>query len=49
MQKLNFTIEPKILEAISNSTKISNSEKVELLRIVWYMTQSEKNELVELV
>lgn len=49
MQKLNFTIEPNILEAISNSTKISNSEKVEILRIVGYMTNSEKKELVELV
>ncbi len=49
MQKLNFTIEPNILEAISNSTKISNSEKVEILRIVGYMTSSEKKELVELV
>ncbi len=49
MQKLNFTIEPKILEAISNSTKISNSEKIEILRIVGYMTASEKKELVELV
>lgn len=49
MQKLNFTIEPKILEAISNSTKISNSEKIELLRIVGYMTNSEKKELVSLV
>lgn len=49
MQKINFTIEPKILEAISNSTKISNSEKIEILRIVGYMTASEKKELVELV
>ncbi len=49
MQKLNFTIEPNILEAISNSTKISNSEKIELLRIVGYMTNSEKKELVSLV
>lgn len=49
MQKINFTIEPNILEAISNSTKISNSEKVEILRIVGYMTNSEKKELIELV
>ena len=49
MQKLNFSIEPNILEAISNSNKISNEEKVELLRLVGYLTASEKKELVQLV
>lgn len=49
MSKLNITIEPNILEAISNSTKITNNEKVELLRLVGYLTNTEKQELVELI
>lgn len=49
MQKLKFTIEPSILEAISNSTKITNNEKMEFLRLVGYLTTSEKRELVSLV
>lgn len=49
MQKINFTIEPNILEAISNSNKITNEEKIELLRLVGYLTATEKQELVKLV
>lgn len=49
MQKSKFTIEPNILEAISNSTKISNKEKIDLLRLVWYLTLTEKRELVSLI
>ena len=49
MQQSKINIEPMILDAISSSTILSTSEKINFLKYVGYLTISEKKELVELI
>lgn len=47
MQKSKIIIDAFVLNKISNSSKITNNEKVNFLKHVWYLTNSEKRELVD--
>jgi hypothetical protein len=49
MKKSKIMIDPFILNKISNSNVISNSEKIHFLKYVWYMTGSERKELAQVV
>lgn len=49
MNKSKINIDPMILSAISGSTVISTTEKIDFLRYVGYMTTSEKKELMTLI
>ncbi len=49
MKKSKLIIDPFILNKISNSNEINDSEKIHFLQYVWYMTSSEKRELAQVV
>ena len=49
MEKSKIIVEPGILDAISNSTKLNKSEKITYLRYLTYMTISEKRELIRII
>ena len=47
--KKNFIIKWSILDKIANSVVLSQKEKLNFLKLVWYMTQKEQAELVTLI
>jgi len=49
MKKSKINIDPNILDAISKSTEISTYEKIDFLKYISYMTNSEKKELISLI
>ena len=49
MSKSKIDVDPSILNSISGSTKLTENEKLSFLHYVWYMTNSEKRELLQLV
>ena len=49
MKKSKFQISALVLDAIADSQKISENEKIHLLKYVGYMTFSEQQELITLV
>lgn len=49
MNKSKINIDPMTLSAITSSTVISTTEKIDFLRYVGYMTTSEKKELIGLI
>ncbi len=49
MWKSKVILEPMVLDAISCSKKLTIAEKVSFLRYIWYMTLSEKKELVSII
>lgn len=46
MSKSKINIDAQVLDCISNSVQINDAEKVSFLKFVWYMTISEKRELI---
>ncbi len=47
--KKNVILDNGILDMISNSKKITSSEKLNFLKNIWYMTLSEQKELIWLL
>ncbi len=45
MLKSKIIIDPFILNKISNSTELSDTEKINFLKYIWYLTKSERREL----
>ena len=49
MKKSKIIIDPFILNKISNSNQLSDTEKINFLHHIGYMTNSEKNELAQVI
>jgi len=49
MQKSKIYIEPIVLDKITGSNKLTDYEKTSFLKYIWYMTLSERKELIQLV
>jgi len=49
MKKSKIIIESFILDKISESNELTNNEKINFLKYVWYMTMSERRELSQLI
>ena len=49
MKKSKIIIDSFILNKISCSNELKDSEKINFLKYVWYMTSSERNELAQVV
>jgi hypothetical protein len=49
MKKSKIIIDSFILNKISYSNELTDSEKIHFLQYVWYMTSSEKKELAQIV
>jgi len=49
MKKSKIVIDSFILNKISNSNELKDNEKIHFLQYVWYMTNSEKKELAQIV
>lgn len=49
MSKQEIKIDDKVLSKIASSELMSDSEKLSFLKYVWYMTNSEQKELVEII
>ncbi len=47
--KKSIILDNKLLDIISNSKKITSSEKMNFLKNIWYMTLSEQKELIWLL
>lgn len=47
MKKSNIVFSPFLLDKISNTNELKNVEKINFLQYVWYMTESEKKELMK--
>ena len=47
--KKSIIIDRELIEAITNSEKINDNEKLSWLKIIWYLTFSERRELITLV
>jgi hypothetical protein len=47
--KKSIIIDNDLIDAIANSFKISDKEKMTFLKYIWYMTLSERKELQTLV
>lgn len=49
MEKSNIIIDPFVLSKISCSDKLKNVEKIRFLKYVWYLTKSERKELIQII
>lgn len=49
MKKSKIIIDPFVINKISNSNGLKNKEKVQLLKYVWYLTNSEKKQLAQII
>lgn len=49
MKKSIILIDSFVLNKISCSNELKDTEKIQFLKYVWYMTGSEKRELAQLV
>ncbi len=49
MQKSKINIEPLVLDKITGSNILTDNEKISFLKYIWYMTLSERKELIQLV
>lgn len=49
MQKSKIIIDAFVINKIANSTMIDNNSKISFLKYVWYMTGSEKKELLQMI
>lgn len=49
MWKNKIIIEPTVRQRIHNSLLLSNDEKQNFLRYIWYLTKEEKSELLQLI
>lgn len=49
MKKWTIIVDSFMLNKISSSNELSNTEKIHFLQYVWYMTSSEKNELSQII
>jgi len=47
--KKSIIIDKELIDAIANSVKINAKEKLSWLKIIWYLTFSERRELMTLV
>jgi len=47
--KKSITIDKKLINAIVNSLKITEKQKMYWLKYVWYLTLSERKELLSLI
>jgi len=49
MKKSKIIIDAFVLNMISGSNELTNKEKLNFLKYIWYMTNSEKRELVQII
>lgn len=49
MRKSKIIVDNFIIDKIANSNIIDNNSKISFLKYIWYMTWSEKRELVQLI
>lgn len=49
MKKSKIIIDSFVLNKISCSNELTNKEKINILKYVWYMTSTEKRELSMLI
>ena len=49
MKKSKIIVDSFILNKITNSNIIDENSKISFLRYIWYMTWSEKKELMQLI
>jgi len=49
MQKSKIIIDEFTINKIANSTIIDNNSKISFLKYIWYMTWSEKKELLQMI
>ena len=49
MQKSNIRLDGDLLDIISSSSVLKDSEKIDFMKYIWYMTKTEKRELVQLI
>lgn len=49
MRQSKIIVESYILDAISNSTELNISEKISFLKYIWYMSISERAELIRII
>jgi len=49
MKKAKIRIKQVILDRISNSSKLTDPEKVSFFKYVWYMTTMEQKNLVNII
>ena len=49
MRKSKIIIDTFVLNEISNSNELKNKEKIHFLQYIWYLTNSEKRELVRTI
>jgi len=49
MKKSRIIFSPFVLDKISNSSELKNIEKIQFFKYLWYMTETEKNELMKIV
>ena len=49
MKKSKIIIDPFVLNKISCSNELTNNEKIHFLKYVWYLTNTEKRELAQII
>lgn len=49
IKKWKIKVDEWVLNKISSSEVMTDSEKLNFMKYLWYMTNSEKEELVELI
>lgn len=49
MQKRKIKIDEWVLNKITSSETMTDSEKLSFMKYLWYMTTSEKEELVQII
>ncbi len=49
MQNKKFKLDEGVLDKISSSNVMTDSEKISFMKYLWYMTSSEKEELVQII
>jgi len=49
MQNKKFKLDEWVLDKISSSNVMTDSEKISFMKYLWYMTSSEKKELVQII
>ncbi len=49
MQNKKIRVDEGVLDKITSSNKMSDSEKISFMKYVWYMTPSEKKELTQII
>lgn len=47
MKEEKIIIDPFVLDKITNSNQLTNKEKINFLKYIWYMTNTEKRELIQ--